>query len=406
MTQPLFNKHELSDVLASHEQAMSKEIASLKENQVLNSSHSDLCEYFVEKYIINPVLVDEENIQVESGDAQVDVSGRFEYAVFDRSRPYYVTGTNITVHVPFTGDRDLLDCYPSTTRFNPPRASVRDGELVMIYDRTVPDASSIGEELKRDLAKLKEYLGWIEADVNQFNSTIDEKVDQLISTRREKLLHDRGIVENLGFPLRRSDVPTTYVAPQVKRRVTPRLPPASTDPYQPEPALGMEDYEHVLSVISSMALVMERSPGAFRGMNEEDLRQQFLAQLNGHYEGQATGETFNYEGKTDILIRVDERNVFIAECKFWNGPSAMNDALDQLLGYTSWRDTKTALLMFNRNKNMSAVVEKIPSVVQNHPNFKKALSYDSETGFRYILGHRDDPNRDVTLTVLVLDVPA
>jgi hypothetical protein len=36
---------------------------------------------------------------------------------------------------------------------------------------------------------------------------------------------------------------------------------------------------------------------------EEDLRQHFLAQLNGHFEGSATGETFNYEGKTDILIR-------------------------------------------------------------------------------------------------------
>ena len=50
-----------------------------------------------------------------------------------------------------------------------------------------------------------------------------------------------------------------------------------------------------------MVAVMEWSPRAFVGMGEEDLRQHFLVQLNGAYEGQATGETFNFEGKTDIL---------------------------------------------------------------------------------------------------------
>lgn len=69
-----------------------------------------------------------------------------------------------------------------------------------------------------------------------------------------------------------------------------------------------------------MVLVMERSPHAFAKMGEEDLRTHFLVQLNGLYEGQATGETFNFEGKTDILIRVEGKNIFIAECKFWTGP--------------------------------------------------------------------------------------
>ena len=53
--------------------------------------------------------------------------------------------------------------------------------------------------------------------------------------------------------------------------------------------------------------------------------------LNGHYD--ATGETFNAEGKTDILIRTDGRNVFIAKCKFWKGQKALHVAIDQMLGY-------------------------------------------------------------------------
>jgi hypothetical protein len=77
-----------------------------------------------------------------------------------------------------------------------------------------------------------------------------------------------------------------------------------------------------------------------------------------------------------------------------------------LLGYATWRDTKTALFVFNRLKNFSAVVRQIPEVVRSHPNFKRELSYDVETGFRCVLRHRDDPNRELVLTALAFDVPA
>lgn len=140
-------------------------------------------------------------------------------------------------------------------------------------------------------------------------------------------------------------------------------------------------------------------------MASEDLRNHFLVQLNGQYEGQATGETFNFEGKTDILIRWEGRNVFLAECKFWDGPESLRKAIDQILSYAAWRDTRTALLLFNRNKDFSAVLAKIPDVVKAHPNYKRELPCQSETGFRCILHHRDDTNRELVLTVLAFDVP-
>jgi hypothetical protein len=147
-------------------------------------------------------------------------------------------------------------------------------------------------------------------------------------------------------------------------------------------------------------------------MGEEALRFLLLVPLNIHYEGQATGETFNSEGKTDIIIKVGARNIFVAECKFWKGPETFKGApdkegvIDQLLRYASWRDTKTAIILFNRNKGTSAVVQQIPSLVKAHPNFKRRITtYESETGSRYILHHKDDADRELTLTVLVFDVP-
>jgi len=119
-------------------------------------------------------------------------------------------------------------------------------------------------------------------------------------------------------------------------------------------------------------------------MGEEDLRYHFLVQLKGAFQGQATGETFNFQGKTDILIRVDGKNVFIAECKFWQGEKMFLETLDQLLSYLSWRDTKTAVLIFNRNADFTAVLAKIREFVPKHPECKRDAGAKNETEFRYV----------------------
>ena len=150
---------------------------------------------------------------------------------------------------------------------------------------------------------------------------------------------------------------------------------------------------------------MERSPEAFKAMDEEALRQHFLVQLNGQFEGKATGETFNMYGKTDILLREGERNVFIAECKFWKGPKAFGEAIDQLLGYATWRDSKTAILVFNRGTDTSTVLSSIDTVVKGHANFKRAIVWPHESGLRYVLHAKGDVNREQIVTILVFHVP-
>lgn len=127
--------------------------------------------------------------------------------------------------------------------------------------------------------------------------------------------------------------------------------------------------------------------------------------MNGHYEGQATGETFNYQGKTDILIRSDGKNIFIGECKYWSGPKKFSETIDQLLGYSSWRDTKVAVIVFSRNRDFTNVVAAMDQTTKEHPNFKRALGKKSETSFRYVFAHRDDPNRELLMTAMAFHVP-
>ena len=158
--------------------------------------------------------------------------------------------------------------------------------------------------------------------------------------------------------------------------------------------------------MKNMVQVMELSPHAFSDMREEDLRFHFLVQLNGAFQGQATGETFNFQGKTDILIRVDGKNIFIGECKFWKGEKVFLATLDQLLSYLSWRDTKTAVIVFNRNADFTAVLSKIAEAVPTHPDFKRDLGKSDESTFRYVSRSRTMPDREIILTVMAFDIPA
>jgi len=155
-----------------------------------------------------------------------------------------------------------------------------------------------------------------------------------------------------------------------------------------------------------MVRVMEQSPEAFSSLGEQDLRTHFLVQLNGQFEGRASGETFHGSGRTDILLQERDRSVFIAECKFWDGPASLTAAIDQLLDYATWRDAKAALLLFSRNADFSAVVQQVPETIKAHSRSRGAVTTLGETVFRSQLKQRDDSVREITVTTLVYNVPA
>lgn len=385
---------------------MSEDIASYNGDRLLNTSVEDLVSYFEDKYKIEvPVLIEDE-IVAEQSEAQIDVSQDPRRWIDDRSRPVYVPGARVTITIPFKGESEAFYIQPTTFNYNPPRADIRGQHLVLNIEGTDLNAEQVKSTIDRTINDIKGWLSNLSNNASQLNNSLADLARGQIEARRTKLLNNQSLVASLGFPLKeRKDAPRTYAAPEVRRKVKPTPPPASSAPYTPEPALEISEYENILKILGNMAHVMELSPSAFRGMGEEDLRTHFLVQLNGHYEGNATGETFNYEGKTDILLRVNGKNIFIGECKFWGGPKKLLETLDQLLGYSSWRDTKVAVIIFSTRKDFSAVLDAIVPTVESHANCKRTIGQTGESSYRFIFAHKDDANRELTLTVQAYDVP-
>lgn len=401
----LFSDYDLARSLEGQQQALAGEVQAFDGTRLLNTSVDDLCAYFVAKYTVTPIVLSDQ-VTVDQRDVQVDVSQHPLRDIRDRSRPFHIAGTRVVFHIPFEGDSDLFRAQPSTQTGWMPHGTVEGRELLLSYERTDHDGSALRREFDNTLGEIRQYLGWIEQQVISHNRSLNSQALRLVTTKRDKLLRDQGLARSLGFPLhQRENAPMTYTVPTVKRRIAPRMPHASATAFVPEPTLDAKEYEHILSVIQNMVLVIERSPETFRMLKEEDLRNHFLVQLNAQYEGQAAGETFNGSGKSDILIREKGRNLFIAECKFWDGPKSLTDAVTQLLSYATWRDGKLALLVFNRKRDFSAVLQKIQPTLGEHPHWKRAVDYRSETGWRCIVHHPDDKNRELLLTVLAFEIP-
>ena len=395
--------------LRAHTERVTAEIAALDNDYVLKASATELEQHFVSKVLFTPLTIhpDQRHIENQAG-ADIDVSGDVRRGFMPGERGT-VRGTRLDVAIPFEGDPIFWRVRASTFSMSGyPDITIRDESIQ--FSVSFPDDSADSDAVRRSIDehtnRLAEAVNYLKRDIDQHNATAPDTIRQALDRKHKLAQASTGVIAGLGIPFKRKEESPAFAAP-VKRRPSPAQRPAvGTGNYQPEPFLEEREYEHILDVLRSMALVIERSPEAFATLDEEAIRTHFLLQLNGHYEGNATGETFNAVGKTDILIRVGNRNVFIAECKFWHGPKGFDDAIDQLLSYLTWRDSKSALLIFNKTRDSSGVRQKMHEVMQARPECRRTLFYKPDRDSRYVFVKASDPGREITITTQLYDVPA
>jgi len=165
------------------------------------------------------------------------------------------------------------------------------------------------------------------------------------------------------------------------------------------------EYRRVLDCIHSVGRMFERLPNTYTNKDEEALRDHILVSLESIVYGSATGETFNKRGKTDILVRGDGCNEFVGECKFWRGKEVFLQTVTQLLSYLSWRDTKTAVIIFVRNVDFADVLRKVKEHISEHPQYLRVVGERDETWFTYEFRMIEDTSRVVEMAVMLYHLP-
>lgn len=395
----LFNRGELRDYLTKRVQYCQNVLESMSEDEVLARSTDDIVFQLVGAAQLEPITITAD--AVDGGVTEIQVE-RFDH--FDRTR-YKAAGLRIHAVFEFSGSSDLFYYKPSTRLLTSFNAEVGHDTVTVQIEQagSTPNPTATKQAIDREIGAIRTMAGHAATDVLAFNSALDGQFRPAVERRKTFLQNRRDLAGALGFPLKkRTDAPAPVPLRRKVMGVQRGTPAAPRPPYSDEPALTQAQYEDAIHVISSALLSMERTPSVVAGKDEEELRDYILVMLNGTFQGTATGETFVKSGKTDVLVRVEDRHVFVGECKWWKGPKALGAAIDQLLGYLPWRDEKAALIVFIENRDASAVFEKVDDAVKAHVAFKRVGKSDPDRTRRrnFVLGHPEDTEREIQLAVM------
>ncbi len=400
----LFSEGGLREVLEGQRNKLKSEVESQDRNYLLNANETQLVTHFTEKYRIEPLEILADKISASDREELIPAE-RFDSFRFNVERGGKYRKQVVTYHIPFSGDQNLLRFAPSTRILWAMEVNVSNGEILYDLINWSDDASNISREAESFLTSLQTQAGHVATEVNAFNTRLETEAAQIVKSRKDELLKKSNLLASLGVPIKRAgDVPSTFAVPAPKKKVIVAKPTAATSAFVPEPTLDDSTYQDILKIINDTGIEIERHPSIYEGKDEETLRDHFLMVLSPHFNS-VSGETFNKSGKTDILIRHEGRNLFVAECGMWKGAKQFLGKIDQLLSYLTWRDSKTALICFVRNKEFGSVVETIKKEIPSHACFVKAHPPVGEAWLRYEFSLKDDPSRSVKIAVLCFHYP-
>jgi len=399
----LFKRGDTNDLENLLKQEVTNRILKLEDDYVLNVSDNDYIQYLSEELKIECPEVQFEGCAVET--RRVMMPNEYLPMFIKLSCDEDLERIVYRLCIPFSGDKDVLRYLPSQFLLS------GSGHFCFNYDEIyvdIPDVNGNGENVAREIQRYKDDLmkmvGFLKADIERINKSICLYIPQVFKARKEKVLKEQKIIADLGIPIKdKTGTNKTYSVPTVTRRVKEPVVINHQEAKPLVPTMAESIYQEILGVINTTGKSIERYPKTIENQDEETIRAHFLTQLSSSFTSfSSTGESFNHRGKTDIMIKHGDNVLFVAECKIWRGAKLMNEAINQLLGYLTWRDSKTALLIFDKDTAIQTVIQSIQETIPQHPNFVKQIGQRDKGWFDYTFRLTDSSN-EIKIAVMVFD---
>lgn len=315
----------------------------------------------------------------------------------------------ITIHIPVSGQiskvahKNILKFKP-INHFQEVNAYLIDNEVQIKLD-----VSESGTEqeliiaINDNIKLLVQTYGMLKSEVEAHNTNLKSIIRDKLQQVNRRYSKARKKVNSLKIPLKRNQQSSIIIKPKFKKKISINQVNLEKK-NEIEPYISLDTYNEILSLINDCLKNIERMPSLFKDRKENDLRDLILFVLDPNFEmGSVTGETFN-KGKTDILLRYNSTNVFIAECKFWKGSKCITDTINQLLSYLTWRDSKSAIIFFVKEQDISSIIVKIKENIKNHDNYVKLENEISEGVFQYKFYLTKDSFTEIWLTIMMCHV--
>lgn len=398
----IFGDQDFGEYSAERLNALKAAIAAESPEYLVNVNEDEYIGHLCSKFSIEPLVLHYDALEASSEEELIPAE-RFPSnynVVRGKSYPKPV----IWYHLPVSGELALLHCMPNPRVHDFPGVEVSGRSIswgTIDFDNS---ADNVKRALEGILATIKQQAGYLSANVAGFNNSLEEQARTIFRARKEEHVKRTGVLASLGVPIRQSqNVPRTFAVPAKRVPVIPR--PTGAAAASPDPTLDETIYQAILNTINDMGKVFERLPSTYADKDVESLRDHLIMQLEPRFEYSTTGETFNKQGKTDILIRHQKSNLFVAECKFWGGQKKHHETIDQIESYLTWRDSKTAIVYFVDTKEMVAPLKAIQESTASHPCFVKDNGKRGDAWFDYTFHLPSDPNVLIRVSILCFHLP-
>lgn len=164
----------------------------------------DVVKRLVDEFDISVPVLHEDRMELTEEEVDIDVSRDPNRPFVDRSRPFYIKGLRITVHVPFTGDGGLFEVQPASFTLNPPRGDVKSKELHLVYEVSEERAAALKSTIDEQIRSIKSYLLNLGTSVDQFRTELALLASAEWKARKESFSSRETVLSSLNIPRRKA----------------------------------------------------------------------------------------------------------------------------------------------------------------------------------------------------------
>lgn len=319
------------------------------------------------------------NVDIEEWTTYLEKKYGMEAIQFDETRQeelYELGGIppRLVLHVPVMPSDTIevimksgLRGQTASVAFSSTRIRYNDIRATLTIDCEATDGGVIST---RD--KLHKQVQWWNESIERNNEGFPAQVKRIVERRHQEVLQKHrdldALADKVGIPLRKK-IDSHEVIPTAlptKKRIRPVMPEARR---KKRPFLDRDSFDAIIALIDNQCRQFERTPVVFAAHGEEDLRAIILSSLNAVFEGHAVGEAFQGLGRADIHLRISKGELFIAECKYWDGSSSVAKATKQVLERLTWHESYGVVIVFSRNVDFGRVRNSLAETIPGLPHY-------------------------------------
>lgn len=411
----LFSETKSMDYFNNLLKIVKNEIEKLTDEEIIKCGVDEWKEYYLNKYIQDIIEIQQSNEIIGIREEKIKESNYFASSNPIQSDYYLIDGYKITIKINFIGNMQLLKLIPSTRILR--KFIVEDikynleNEICELYfallykKEELDNKSDLKEFVLNDFTnKFKDYISMIEylnKDILDYNNSLEYKIIDLLEVRKNKSINFQNIKKKLEIPLQlKENIPNLNPIPLQKRKKF-KKPNSKDQSSKLEYYISNNDYTNIMNIIHLTCSSMETTAKTFAKNSEEELRDFIIATLDTHYTQQVSGETFRKIGKTDIQVIFENKAAFIAECKIWHGIKQFEAAIKQVLGYSTWKDNKISIILFNKkNKDFKGILETVEKWIKDNT---KSFSREKLNFWKCVL-YIEEKNIEINISIQIYDL--